>query len=223
MMTTTSDPQWGETGTPAVVVDATEEPTATTAQEEAPPQRGRTWLRWTVPLAALLIGASAGVGVTVGLSDPTTSEEYQALESDLQSAEDRIPTMSDRARALQETARVAREGAAQRQTELDGRAAELDQREADLVAREQAVTAVENQIAATSISHGIWTVGVDIEPGTYRTAEALTGYCYWAIYTSGTNGDDIIENDGPEGGYPTVTLSVGQDFENNGCGTFVKQ
>jgi hypothetical protein len=72
---------------------------------------------------------------------------------------------------------------------------------------------------------GIWTVGVDIEPGTYRTAEAITGtgYCYWAIYTSGTDGDDIIENDGPEGGCPTVTLSAGQDFENSGCGTFVKQ
>ena len=89
--------------------------------------------------------------------------------------------------------------------------------------REKAVTAVEDRIAATSIGEGIWTVGVDVKPGTYRTKEALSGYCYWAIYRSGTNGDDIVENDGPEGGFPTVTLSAGQDFENSGCGTFVKQ
>ena len=85
------------------------------------------------------------------------------------------------------------------------------------------MAAVEQRIAATSIGEGIWSVGVDIEPGTYRTAQPLSGYCYWGIYRSGTNGDDIVENDGPTGGYPTVTLSPGQDFENSGCGTFVKQ
>lgn len=59
-------------------------------------------------------------------------------------------------------------------------------------------------------------------PGTYRTAEAVTGSCYWGIYRSATNGDDILENDIVQGGLPTVTLSEGQDFE-NGCGVFVKQ
>jgi hypothetical protein len=39
----------------------------------------------------------------------------------------------------------------------------------------------------------------------------------------GTSGDDIIENDGPKGGFTTITWSEGQDFENGGCGTFVKQ
>ena len=106
---------------------------------------------------------------------------------------------------------------------VDARAAALDQREKDVAAREEAVTATEQRVAATSIGNGIWTVGVDVEPGTYRVAKALSGYCYWGIYRSGSNGDDIIENDGPEGGFPTVTLSEGQDFVNNGCGTFVKQ
>ncbi|WP_147251474.1 hypothetical protein [Blastococcus sp. TBT05-19] len=127
-----------------------------------------------------------------------------------------MQTMSDRAREVQSAAQEAVDEAAQRRAELDERAAEV-------AAREQAVTAVEQQIAANSITNGIWTVGVDVEPGTYRVSQPLTGYCYWAIYRTGSNGDDIIENDGPEGGFPTVTLSAGQDFENSGCGTFVKQ
>ncbi|PRY47965.1 hypothetical protein LY71_111144 [Geodermatophilus tzadiensis] len=92
-----------------------------------------------------------------------------------------------------------------------------------MAAREQAVTALEQQIVATSITEGMWTVGRDIEPGTYRTAAAVSDDCYWGIYRSGSNGDDIIENDIVSGGFPTVTLREGQDFENNGCGTFVKQ
>jgi hypothetical protein len=37
--------------------------------------------------------------------------------------------------------------------------------------REKVVAATEERIAANSVSDGIWTVGVDIEPGTYRTSE----------------------------------------------------
>ena len=90
-------------------------------------------------------------------------------------------------------------------------------------ARQQAVAAIEQRIADTSIPNGIWTVGIDVEPGTYRVSQPLLRYCYWGIYVSGTNGSDIIDNDGPTGGFPTVTLRAGQDFENSGCGTFVKQ
>ena len=173
---------------------------------------------WALPVGALVIGLAIGgtVGAVAATSDPTQSEEYGALEQDLEAAQDRVQSLSDRAREVQSSAQRAQDEAAQRQAELDSRAAELAEREA-------AVTAVEAQVAANSITNGIWTVGVDVEPGTYRVSEALTGYCYWAIYRTGSNGRDIIENDGPTGGFPTVTLSVGQDFENSRCGTFVKQ
>jgi hypothetical protein len=82
--------------------------------------------------------------------------------------------------------------------------------------------AAETKAAADRIEIGTWTVGVDIEPGTYRTAEAVTSTCYWGIYRSGSNGADIIQNGLVQGGYPTVKLKKGQDFE-NGCGVFVKQ
>ena len=88
--------------------------------------------------------------------------------------------------------------------------------------REQAVAAVEQRIAAAS-SPGDVAVGRDVAPGTYTTSQAVTGDCFWEITRSGTNGGDIVENDIVQGGFPTVTLSAGQDFTNNRCGTFVKK
>jgi hypothetical protein len=180
----------------------------------APSKKPRTWLRWAVPAATLVVGV--GIGVAAGATDPTTSEEYQALEQRLDTEEKRAASARGAAERAGNNAAAASRSASQQATELQTREREVSE-------RERAVTAVEQQIAKTSIPNGIWTVGVDVEPGTYRTSAALTGYCYWGIYTSGTNGDDIVENDGPTGGFPTVTLRAGQDFENSGCGTFVKQ
>ncbi|HLV06005.1 MAG TPA: hypothetical protein VKY79_15630 [Actinomycetaceae bacterium] len=123
----------------------------------------------------------------------------------------------------------AAEATERRVAELDEREAALDQRENEIAEqaaaveeREAAVAATEDRIAETQIHNGIWTVGVDIEAGTYRVAEALTDRCYWAILRTGSNGGDIIENDIPSGGFPTVTLSEGQDFENS-CGVWNQQ
>jgi hypothetical protein len=187
---------------------------------ESAPTTPPSWMRWAIPAAALAVGLSVGgaigVGVAVASSDPTRAEEYQALQQDLEDAEGRVLNLSSTAREAASASRQAPEEAAQRR-------AELDQREQAVAAREQAVTVVEQQVAANSIGEGTWTVGVDIEPGTYRTAEAVTQQCYWGIYRSGSNGSDIIDNDIVNGGFPTVQLSEGQDFENNRCGTFVKQ
>ena len=182
------------------------------------------------PVAALLLSAAAGAGVAAAVIDPTASDEYQALAKEKAALSEENSTLAEdldaalgRTSAAEDRADDAQTAAQRAEDEVERRAGELDQREADVAAREKAVTAVEDRIAATSIGDGIWTVGVDVEPGTYRTKEPLSGYCYWAILRTGSNGSDIIENDGPEGGFPTVTLSAGQDFENGGCGTFVKQ
>jgi hypothetical protein len=193
--------------------------------DPVPSKPERKWLRWAVPVGALIVGLGVGVGVgALALQrNPTGTEEYQSLQEELDTAYGDLAAARGEIAGAQDLVLEAQADARAAGDEADMRSAELDQREADVAAREAAVTAVEAQVAANSIGEGIWTVGVDIEPGTYRTAEALTGYCYWATLRSGTNGDDIIQNDGPEGGYPTVTLSEGQDFENSGCGTFVKQ
>lgn len=72
-----------------------------------------------------------------------------------------------------------------------------------------------------TITNGVWTVARDIPAGTYRS-NGVSGSCYWEITRSGTNGQDIIANDLPSGGFPTVTLSAGQDFSTDGCGSWKK-
>lgn len=76
--------------------------------------------------------------------------------------------------------------------------------------------------APNTIEEGTWTVGVDVKAGTYRTVDPVAGGCYWEITKAGTNGADIVENDNPTGGRPTVTLKKGQEFKNQGCGIFKK-
>jgi hypothetical protein len=183
----------------------------------APPEQRPRWIAPVSTLAiGLLVGGGIAAGIVVATTDPTRSPEYQALQEDLSAAEDDVARMADEVTEASGRARTAQSEAAERH-------ALLDEQERQLTEREAAVAAVEQRIASTSIGQGTWTVGRDIEPGTYRTMQAVTGDCYWGIYTSGTNGDDIIENDIVTGGFPTVTLSVGQDFENNRCGTFVRQ
>lgn len=69
---------------------------------------------------------------------------------------------------------------------------------------------------------GVWTVGEDIPPGTYKVTAAVSAGCYWSITVSGSNGDNIVANALPSGGYPKVTLKKGQDFETEDCGTWKK-
>jgi hypothetical protein len=73
-----------------------------------------------------------------------------------------------------------------------------------------------------TVDDGTWTVGTDLPAGKYRTKANVGSDCYWAILKSGTNGADIVSNDIPGGGRPTVTLSAGQDFKTSRCGTWEK-
>jgi len=75
----------------------------------------------------------------------------------------------------------------------------------------------------TSVQDGVYVVGQDMQPGTYRVTAAVANRCYWKIAKTGTNGADIIKNDLPAGGFPQVTLTVGQDFSSERCGTWVKK
>jgi len=143
--------------------------------------------------------------------------DRDAVQSDLANAESEIETLQATSDDLEKkVSTLEGEAAAVAQ-----QAADLEEQAAEVAEREAAVSKTEDQVAANTISEGIWTVGVDIEPGTYRTKESPYD-CYWAIYTSGTNQDDIIQNEIVTGGIPTVTLSEGQDFETNGCGDWVK-
>lgn len=185
------------------------------------------WIAGGVIAALLLVGGGA---VGYNLPDPKASIEYHSL------AQQQSATAADR-----DTAHTDYEGIkAKYDTLLNGitdRENKVKKREDDVAVaegklkdseavvkkREDAVSAVEKQKAANTIGTGTWVVGKDIEAGTYRTADAVSSDCYWAILQSGTNGSNIIQNDIPGGGRPSVTLAAGQDFKSNRCGNWTKQ
>lgn len=196
--------------------------------------------RRTTRIAAGVLGVGLfGGGIALGtvLPDPKSSDDYLSLA--LQSEE--LEAERD---SLQSRYSDMKTGFEKLSSEVEGNDAELqealtavEQREAEVEtlrgevevaadavkAREDAVSGAEEEKAANTIAEGTWTVGVDVEPGAYRTTENVGSKCYWGIYTSGTNGEDIQANDIPGGGRPTVTLSEGQDFETARCGSWERQ
>ncbi|MGK7221651.1 hypothetical protein ACSNO4_02495 [Kocuria flava] len=190
--------------------------------------------RKTAPIVLAVAGVAlfaggVGVGTAVG-SDPTSSEEYTALASakadvdeDYAALQEDYDEMSagleDRRAELQER----EDEVAAAEDALVEREDDVKEAEGAVKEREEAVSGAERKKAENTITEGTWTVGVDIEPGTYRSTSDVGSTCYWAILTTGTNGDDIISNDLPGGGRPSVTLSEGQDFETTRCGTWELQ
>jgi hypothetical protein len=185
--------------------------------------------KWTVAIAVLLsLIAGALVGAT--LPDPKNSKEYQVLQSDKDGLNDDLNRLQARYDTLdagikgRESAISDREAALEKQaSDVKAADASVKSAEAAVKKREDAVTGAEAKKEANTIREGTWTVGVDIQPGTYRVAEEVTDSCYWGIYTTGSNGSDIIDNDIVNGGRPSVTLSAGQDFRTTRCGSWNKQ
>ncbi|GAB3521022.1 HlyD family secretion protein [Arthrobacter monumenti] len=205
----------------------------------APPSEERSrkpmWAAAAVVVGLVLFGGGAFTGAAA--ADPTSSDAYIALTDDVATvATERDEALSDLA-VLEEDYDVLASGIAEREsavaqqevdflkaeTELEEAQAKLEKAQAKLEERETAVAGAEAEKANNTISEGTWTVGVDIEPGTYRTTDSVRSSCYWSIYVSGTNSEDIVFNGIPGGGLPTVTLSEGQDFTTNRCGTWAKQ
>lgn len=184
---------------------------------------------------AMLAGAAVvlfGVGIAVGtaLPDPTASEEYAALAAEKSTVEGERDAALSKYASLESKYDTLENGMASRESEVAAREAEVDKAdaavksaEAAVKKREAAVTAAEKTKAANTISDGTWTVGRDIAPGTYRATADVGSSCYWGIYRSGSNGSDIIDNDLPGGGRPSVALSAGQDFKSSRCGNWQKQ
>lgn len=182
------------------------------------PARRKRWV-WPVAAAACFV---IGFGIGGSSGGSVTATKYEAVVSERDALAAKADDLSSQVNDAKAAAQKAESTLADQKAALDSRSAALDTRQAALETREAAVGATEKAVAASSIGPGTWTVGVDVQPGTYRAAEAVTSSCYWGIYRSGSNGGDIIQNDVVQGGFPTVTLKDGQDFK-NGCGVFVKQ
>jgi hypothetical protein len=197
-----------------------------------PRRRRRGLVLSALALAGLLAGGIAGGFAGAAAADDqeqvdTLAERVTGLEREL--AETRAAADEEVAAARSEAAAARSEAEADvaaenatREAELAQRSAELDAREAEVAGREVAVTGLEQQAADGGLpGDGIYLVGTEVAPGTYR-AESPTD-CYWER-RSGLSGDfgDIITN-GLGAGDATVTIR-GSDvaFSSSGCGRWTR-
>ncbi|WP_449373997.1 hypothetical protein [Arthrobacter psychrolactophilus] len=180
---------------------------------------------------AKVVGVVLAAGVLFGggfltaamTADPTASEEYIALDATGQRAASNRDSYKDQLDALKGKMTAMETEVQQKDDAVLLRETAVKKAEEEVKKREAAVTGVEKKQAANTIADGTWVVGVDIEPGNYKVKSSVGSSCYWAILATGTNGDDIIANDLPGGGLPSVTLVAGQDFKSKRCGSWIKQ
>ncbi|MCZ2402038.1 hypothetical protein IV498_02275 [Paenarthrobacter sp. Z7-10] len=177
---------------------------------------------------ALLLAAGGAVGYT--MPDPKASDAYRALDTvkssavaDRDSARSSYDSIKGRYDTLLNGISDRETAVGTRETDVTAAEGVVKDAQAAVKKREDAVAGAEQKKAANTISDGTWTVGTDLTPGTYRATAPVGSRCYWAIYKSGTNGSDIVENDLPGGGRPAVTLAPGQDFNTARCGSWEKQ
>lgn len=198
-------------------------------ETEAQPSKGKG--KKIILVAALAIGLFVGGGFAgAALADPTTSDEYKellemsgAIEDTRDSYRDQLSAMTSKYNTLSGGLDEREKALAGRESAVGEKETEVSEAEEAVATREKAVGSAEAEAEANTISDGTWTVGEDIKAGTYRTTSAVSSRCYWGIYRSGSNGSDIIDNDIPNGGRPTVTLSKGQDFKSSNCGDWQKK
>jgi hypothetical protein len=194
-------------------------------EKAAPPKKRTVRRRW---LTALAVIVAFVLGVTIGLlpTDQSELEDAQAtiatLREDLHAAEQEAADRLEELQAKQSELSAVREGdtgSAEEIERLEDRVAELESKLAD--AREEAKAAAPPKPGPKrTITDGLWKVGEEVAPGTYRSGGG--GNCYWARL-SGFSGDldDIITNG--IGKNQTVTI-VASDvgFESSGCGTWTR-
>lgn len=199
---------------------------------ELPTQDDRgPWYRRTAVLAAGALALGLGAGLFLGVAttpEPTATEEYQALQARLDGTE---AELSGARRALAEAGAElealagelpAREQAVreagvaldERERALTQSERRLERADKALRKRERTVGILERRIQRNTVpGNGIFEVGVDITPGTYRTAGAKN--CYFAV-TADPNGAEITANN-ITSGPALVALAEGEFFETSGC------
>lgn len=186
------------------------------AMDAEEPKKRRRW-PWIVGIVVALF---AGVGIGgVGEAEPEIITETET-ETVTEEVEVEVEPAD-----LQERRDVVTAGEEENETlgeELDQRTEDLDAREEELDQREESISATETEIEENTIpGSGVYMVGEDIEPGTYRSDGDS---CYWARL-AGFSGslDDIIANDNVSGtAYVTIAPSD-VAFEASRCGDWMRQ
>ena len=191
----------------------------------------RNWKLKTITVtAAALVFFGAGTWFGSTLPDPTASDAYvqlsqskAAVEANFQKLQGDYNTLDADHSTLLAGIQGREDKVSAREDAVTTAEKKVGEAQSAVKKREDAVTGVEATKAKNTVGDGTWTVGRNIDPGTYLATSDVGASCYWGIYTSGSNGSDIVDNDIPGGGRPSVTLSAGQDFKSARCGTWTKQ
>lgn len=151
-----------------------------------------------------------------------TADDLAVASEKVATSDERIEEADARADEAEQALADAQAGLDEREAGFVEREATVAQREADVQAREDAVSATEQLVKDNSFSDGIWKVGAEIAPGTYRNSGG--SFCHWARL-SGFSGDlgDILANDLPSGSALVTIRPSDLGFETNGCGTWTLQ
>lgn len=214
----------------------------------AQPQAPKTpfWKR-TYKLTALVLGVGVLASIAAGaiVSSPIAyhagrnseitnivldhardkSEEYTSVnrklaeaEADLRNAEKRQLELKDANEEAEATIEKAKS------YKIDDLKAESEKLKKEVDEQKKTLETLTGKVETAkknTIGDGVWQVGKDIDPGTYRATREVGSRCYWSITNPVT--DDIIQNDLPGGGFPEVTVSEGQQLKIANCSTFTKQ
>lgn len=168
-----------------------------------------------VGVIAIAGWAAFGIAVTqLSVANERLTEAWAEID-DLESTLANIETDVTELTVERDRLKAQADDVADREVDVAAKEDELETREA-------AVKAAEEYAAATTLQDGYtYTVGLTMEPGVYR-ANSSSDRCYWAIYRSGSNQSDIVDNDLGAMGAITLTISGGQDFESSRCGDWTK-
>jgi hypothetical protein len=178
-------------------------------------------------IVALVVGGATVITVAATLAYlGGRAATLNAAEEQVTLAEGRINAIerqssqrvADAEAAMRQAKAVARAEVeaeyAQRQEQLAERSRELDEREA-------AIARAEEIAKKSTFGNGVYDVGVDVVAGTYAAAGGPG--CYWEL-NGGVGGQDLIDNHFQGGeGQVLATLSDGQRFSTNGCGTWQRR
>ncbi|WP_350258223.1 hypothetical protein [Scrofimicrobium sp. R131] len=178
--------------------------------------------------AGLVLGVAAGGAIAVGQQNELkavqgqlaeTESARQSAEAKLQDALDEVSTQKEQLSQYQ-----------QREDEIAEREASLAEQEAaaqkeaeeKAAAEAAAKKEAEEKAKANTFGSGTMVVGVDIQPGTYRS-DASGSSCYWARL-SGLSGtfDDIIANGLPDGQAVVTIDPSDKAFDSTRCGTWTR-
>lgn len=190
-----------------------------------PPSRIEKWRArpsWQRATAWLVLGFF--VGLSISFSDAQTIElqaEQEAVET-VSDAEEEAEEIVGDARADLERAGSAKADADTARAESERLGERVANRTAELRKIEKRLKGAKGDLASRNFEgSGMYLVGQDIRPGTYK-APATPG-CYYARLSDLNGGvNSIITNGNVDGPVVVQVASSDKALEVNGCGTFTR-